>query len=340
MTNFSHPPCKDCGRVEQNGKGARLIILDAGSRNGFVPGANLVFEAKNGSGDYHHQMDGDIFETWLEDQLIPALEEPSLIVMDQASYHLCLVKESQAPKSSQSKEEIKRWLEKKKVTYDQNLNKPQLVKLCQTQSPNKLYKSEQLILDSGHELLILPVKHCELNPIEMVWHQIKAYAKKKNTTNKLKDVEKLIIEGRELVTAENWRNYEDHVKKIENELWIKDKLSDNLVKNFETNHIVINLNDSDESEDERENERENQGAEDDSEKDGNMSSEGDESENEVCAVCGEKDDCGDDQLVEWVACSMCDRWFHVSCLTNHDSENFKCKRCEDILCKSMYFLEP
>ncbi|XP_074643883.1 cytosol aminopeptidase-like isoform X3 [Tubulanus polymorphus] len=62
----------------------------------------------------------------------------------------------------------------------------------------------------------------------MVWHQMKAYAKKRNTTNKLKDVGKLIIEGREQVTAENWSNYDDHMKKIENELWIKDKLSDNL----------------------------------------------------------------------------------------------------------------
>lgn len=42
----------------KTGKGSRFIILHAGGENGFIPGAELLFKAKNGNrGDYHDAMD-------------------------------------------------------------------------------------------------------------------------------------------------------------------------------------------------------------------------------------------------------------------------------------------
>ena len=49
------------GMKVPTGKGGRLIILHAGSKEGFVPGAVLVFQAKN-VGDYHDQMNAETFE--------------------------------------------------------------------------------------------------------------------------------------------------------------------------------------------------------------------------------------------------------------------------------------
>jgi hypothetical protein len=40
----------------------------------------LVFLAKAKDGDYHQEMNGPIFLNWFENQLMPALKSPSVIV--------------------------------------------------------------------------------------------------------------------------------------------------------------------------------------------------------------------------------------------------------------------
>jgi transposase len=100
-----------------SGKGKRLVILHAistgdfvceyigdesgmGIEEGGVKGimqpentAEWVWEAKASRGDYHDQMDGDMFEWWLENRLFPAFEAKygsemkMILVMDNASYH-------------------------------------------------------------------------------------------------------------------------------------------------------------------------------------------------------------------------------------------------------------
>lgn len=68
-------------------EGKRFIVLHAGSRNGFVDGAEMVFASANKSGDYHGNMNGEMFGEWLQTKLLPALEAPSVVVLDNASYH-------------------------------------------------------------------------------------------------------------------------------------------------------------------------------------------------------------------------------------------------------------
>ena len=69
------------------GKGGRLIILHAGSKDGFLPGALLSFESKTGSQDYHEEMNGEVFLEWFRTQFLPNIPPQSCIVMDNASYH-------------------------------------------------------------------------------------------------------------------------------------------------------------------------------------------------------------------------------------------------------------
>ena len=64
------------------GKGERLIIINAISSAGWVPGAKLVFQAKRKTGDYHGQMNADLFQKWFSEKLIPNIPENSLIIMD------------------------------------------------------------------------------------------------------------------------------------------------------------------------------------------------------------------------------------------------------------------
>ncbi|GBN42653.1 hypothetical protein AVEN_134327-1 [Araneus ventricosus] len=68
------------------GKGSRLIICHAGYANqSFIPSAQLVFLSKS-TVDYHEEMNSEVFKKWFLD-LLRGLDEPCVIVIDNASYH-------------------------------------------------------------------------------------------------------------------------------------------------------------------------------------------------------------------------------------------------------------
>ena len=62
-------------------KGERCIIVDAGSEDGFVKGARLIYDGKSTSGDYHGEMNSEKFIGWLRGQLIPNLPPKSVVVI-------------------------------------------------------------------------------------------------------------------------------------------------------------------------------------------------------------------------------------------------------------------
>ena len=71
-----------------SGKGKRLIVLHAGTRSeGLIDCCDLVFLVKSKDGDYHQEMNIVVFLEWFEKQLMPALKNLSLVVLDNASYH-------------------------------------------------------------------------------------------------------------------------------------------------------------------------------------------------------------------------------------------------------------
>jgi len=49
--------------------------------------------------------------------------------------------------------------------------------------------------------------HYELNPIELAWVAVKNHVKYKNTTFKLNDVQKLLVDGVNLLTPNMWANF-------------------------------------------------------------------------------------------------------------------------------------
>src|ERR1700729_2108660 len=78
---------KSCTLNAPCSRGKRVIILHAGSKNGFVPNA-LLLSAKNisqSSADYHEDMTADLFEKWFSEQLLPNVSPNSVIVMDNVS---------------------------------------------------------------------------------------------------------------------------------------------------------------------------------------------------------------------------------------------------------------
>jgi hypothetical protein len=58
-----------------------LNALHAGTRSeGLIDGCDLVFLAKSKNGNYHQEMNSFVFLEWFENQLMPALKNPSLVV--------------------------------------------------------------------------------------------------------------------------------------------------------------------------------------------------------------------------------------------------------------------
>lgn len=104
----------------------RYIVLHAGNKDGFIPGAELVFSSKS-KGDYHGEMNQNNFLLWFENQLLKNLKEPSVIVMDNASYHSTVV--DKTPTSGSTKPVIKEWLTKCNINFDNTMLKTELLQI-------------------------------------------------------------------------------------------------------------------------------------------------------------------------------------------------------------------
>ena len=98
----------------------------------------------------------------------------------------------------------------------------------------------------GHEVLRLPPYHCELNPIELIWGDLKGFVGRENSTIKREDVKALIKKGFAQIDSAKWLHACEHVKKyIEQKFWKSYAIQEEIEK------IIINLDsDSDSDSDE------------------------------------------------------------------------------------------
>lgn len=197
----------------------RYIILHAGTEKGFIKGASLIFKSGQNKGDYHGEMNSKNFEQWLI-IMLSALDKPSMIIMDNASYHSRqLVK---LPTKSCKKEIMQAWLRDKNVLYPETATKNVLwdliVKLPKT---DKTFVADSLIQSAGHEVLRLPPYHCQFNAIEMVWSQAKRFYDKEVLASKdILDAWKRAIDD---VSPSQWANYVNHTDKVIKATWEQEK---------------------------------------------------------------------------------------------------------------------
>lgn len=225
-------------------KGRRLIVVHAGSNEGFIPNASLVFESNKKTGDYHHEMNFENYAKWLIDKLIPNLPPNSVVVVDNASYHN--KQHNKAPTSSDRKLVIQNWLTERNIPFTLDMLKPQLYELV-LQNKHRFisYKIDRILANYGHTTLRLPPYHPDLNPIEKIWALVKNHVAQKNVTFKLEDAKALLDEKLLSVTKEEWSKRCKHAIDIEKKYIESDHIMDDV-----SERIVINVGDDSDSDQE------------------------------------------------------------------------------------------
>ena len=226
-----------------SGKGRRLIILHAGTSGGWIPECELVFLSKTKSDDYHDEMNAKHFLEWFEQSLLPHIPPKSIIVMDQAKYHNTVVEK--VPTKSSLKKVMRSWLERHQIEFEPSDLKKDLFRKIQAANPKAIYQTDKMAEKYGHEVVRLPVAHCELNPIELAWAVVKDYCRKHNQAFTLKGVKELIPHGIQQATPDMWKHFCDHVEKVAEEYWEKDGLLEDAVEEF-----IIEVSDSEDDDDE------------------------------------------------------------------------------------------
>ena len=202
------------------GKGERLIIINAITKSGWVSGSKLVFKSTRKTGDYHGQMNLDLFKKWFTEMLLPNIPKNSLIIMDNASYHNTL-SEYSPPTPLCSKKKIMEWLEQNKIYCRDDCLKPELVEILKKLAPEPLYTIDEIARSHGHEVIRTPPYHPELQPIETCWGVVKNYVAR-NCDFTMNNLIEQLDSGFDKVTAKTCAKIIAKVRKIEDEFWAED----------------------------------------------------------------------------------------------------------------------
>jgi transposase len=214
----------ELGHLREIGAGRRLIVVHAGGNEGFIAGSLLIFKSKCKSGDYHDDMNFGNFKKWTEEMLVPNLPPRSTIILDNASYHNVEI-DRKPPKSALKKAMIE-WLSSHNVECNSMMLKSELYSLIQSVNVEKKLVIDEILKNHGHKVLRLPPYHADLNPIELVWGDIKGTLAREHLSSNLEEKcerMKLIFKS---FGKEKWEKCVDHVLKIEEEYASRDRIFD------------------------------------------------------------------------------------------------------------------
>lgn len=218
------------GLLVSESAGSRWIIAHAGTENGFINDALLMFKSQSKSSDYHDDMNSTNFLKWLREKLIPNLPERSLVVMDNAPYHCTQL--NKAPTMSNIKSDMQEWLRGKGIYFENTWTKAVLFDLIKQNKGPPTYAVDELLKAHDHEVLKLPPYHCDLNPIEKIWSLVKRKVADKNLSQDPKKIVSITEEAFKSVSAEDWAAQCKHAEHLEEQYLKNDGLIDEEMDRF------------------------------------------------------------------------------------------------------------
>ncbi|XP_076635454.1 uncharacterized protein LOC143348747 [Colletes latitarsis] len=149
--------------------------------------------------------------------------------MDNAPYHS--LQTNKPPTKSSTKAAMIKWLTENNTTFSSEMRKFQLFDFIKNNKQQKTFKIDQILKLHGHNTLRLPPYNCDLNPIELVWAEMKRNLRERNVSILTKDqLETYTAEALNGITATFWNNCCKHVEKLKNEYWEKDGLLKDVVE--------------------------------------------------------------------------------------------------------------
>ena len=75
---------------------------------------------------------------------------------------------------------MKEWLDKHNIAYDATDLKRDLFSKISAVNAKTVYHTDEVAHRFGHEVVRLPIAHCELNPIELAWSVVKRHCRTRN----------------------------------------------------------------------------------------------------------------------------------------------------------------
>jgi transposase len=213
----------------QSSNGKRYMIVHAGTKDGFVENAGRIFACHSNSQDYHENMNHEFFENWFL-QLLQSLSEPSIIILDNASYHSRISKKQ--PTSSWTKGNIVNWLKENNIQFPEKSFKVELLNIARNNRKEKEYIVDEMAYSYVHKVLRLPPYHCQFNPIELIWGITKNYYDRHIGRDGYAEnnVVEMWEEALRQITPEMWRNSVRHTEDKIKEWWDREQLLEDHVQ--------------------------------------------------------------------------------------------------------------
>lgn len=212
------------------GKGRRWCFIHAMMENGLLDNTFLIFEGKKSKGDYHQQFNHEVFQKWFQEQLLVNIPENCLIIMDQCPFHM-VGKEPITP-SAMKKVELRKWLTEQGFSWEEKWLRPRLEEEVNRKRDKKTMV-EIFAEEKGHRVIFLPVRHPELNPIELVWNIAKSHCGELFTNETSFKDQRIHLEEafKDKINAGYCKKTFEHVKEIEERYWEVDLIFDDELGN-------------------------------------------------------------------------------------------------------------
>jgi hypothetical protein len=95
---------------------------------------------------------------------MPVLKNPSLVVLDNASYHNVKTEDTVCPNFSQNKNVLQNYLTHHNIPFSATDTKNVLYEKIKQKKTPEVYKTDKIANLHGHEVI-----RAEFNPIELIW---------------------------------------------------------------------------------------------------------------------------------------------------------------------------
>lgn len=221
------------------GKGQRWIVLSAGTKDGWLPNSFKMWKGNTKSEDYHTEMNSDVLNDWLVNFCLPNMNRDGVLVMDRAPYHVACSEDTLPPQSNWKKDDLAAYIlrhdtnnmytehmllhqeheiqflrngedGRRRVRTRKGFLRTMLLSIAKDMAPPKVMRVTKTLnqwnIDHNTDIkiLLLPIAHPQLNPIELVWSWVKTEVAKRNKDFKMKTLYDLTIQRKDEITPEMW----------------------------------------------------------------------------------------------------------------------------------------